>query len=100
MAKPYGIDIATSTTASSTTLPEGLVIISVSNLDTTPANTITVSFEEAIAANSDASFTLNALAAETDTLSFANLGVTPRATTIYHQSAAGTPNLRVIGYIA
>lgn len=87
-------DVATSTTAGSTTLPEGAKLISISNIDGT--NNISISAENAIGTANNPEATLTPT---NDTLDFSTLRAKVGADTIYHQSNAGTPILRIIAYI-
>lgn len=94
MARPYSVDIATSTTASSTTLPEGFHLMSVSNLDGT--NNIIISFDEAIDTGSAGQTTLTPT---NDTLNFNNINQIFQTEVIYWDASAGTPTLRIQGFI-
>lgn len=99
MGRPYVDDIATSTTASSTTFPEGFHLLSVTNLSSTGGETIQISFTEAIDTNSAGAATLGVTDA-TRGMVFNNIQNILETETIYWDAGSGTPTLRVIGFIA
>lgn len=91
--RPYAIDIATSTTAAETTFPEGIKLVSVTNLDAVIA--ITISFEATVGTAGNPETVL----AATEAVSFANEANAIKCKSIHHDAASGTPSLRVIGYV-
>lgn len=94
MAKGYVVDITTSTTASSTTFPDGFRVTSISNLDGT--NNISISFDGTIGTTGNPEATLTPT---NDTIEFQNVGNDVVTDIIYWDASAGTPILRVAGYI-
>lgn len=95
MARPYTIDVTTSTTASSTTFPEGFHLLSCSNLDGT--NNILVSFDATIGTTDNPESTLTPT---NDTLSFNNINQIFPVEEIFWDANAGSPILRCVGFIA
>ena len=93
-------DIGTTTTAASTELDDGFILVSIQNLDGT--NTVVVSVEEAVTASSAGRVTLQTAGSDgaTDTLDVSKIPYPIPVDTIYHDASAGTPTIRVIGYIA
>ena len=94
MAKPYVLTITATTTAGSTTLPEGLNLVSITHTDAT--NFVTLSFEAAIGTSGNPEGAV--LAGEK--VDFSNLNKVLQADTLYWQADTANVAVTLIGYIA
>lgn len=93
-AKPYVREITTSTTEGSTTLPTGLKITKIVNLDA--VDNIVISFDDDISATDNKA----TLTPTNDTIDWEDVGNQVGSTVIYWDASANTPILRIIGYIS
>ncbi len=95
--RAYFEDVTTATTAGSTTLPNDFKLVSLTCLDDT--NSITVSVVEEIDTNSAGSSVLG-ITDQAREINFRNIPDFVKVKTVYWQSSAATPSLRIVGYIS
>ena len=93
MARPYARTIATSTTAGSTTFPDGFHLLSITNDDGT--NFVTLSFEATVGTTDNPEFRIDA----GDSVSFNNINQIFPLEILYWDADTAAVNVSVVGFI-